>query len=333
MADLESTSWDETDANNTARFPEGQNPSTVNDGARALEGAIKREWNRSHATRTSAGAASLTFTVSYSVNPTTYVRGCAYVWKAHQNCGNAARFGISGLATKLMMKPTKGGLVTISQSDIVTDQIVRCDYDTSLDAMVVTSGLALPITIGTVQMVIAGTGLSGGSISGTGTIALDMSALTATASVSLSDFLPFYDGANQRRATVSNVLNKSFATQAQMEAQTANRVVTADVAKFAPGDAKAWCVFDGSVTTLSVTLAAAHNVTSVTKVATGRFLITFTTPFSSINYIGSGVSDVASVMIDSGGTKTASAYPVRFLSAGGANTDPTSGELVFFGDQ
>ena len=31
-----------TDASNTARFPENQAPSTVNDGARALEGIIAR---------------------------------------------------------------------------------------------------------------------------------------------------------------------------------------------------------------------------------------------------------------------------------------------------
>ena len=33
---------DTTDANNTGRFPENQAPSTVNDGARALEGIIAR---------------------------------------------------------------------------------------------------------------------------------------------------------------------------------------------------------------------------------------------------------------------------------------------------
>lgn len=208
MADLESTSWDETDANNTARFPEGQNPSTVNDGARALEGAIKREWNRMHATKTSAGASSLTFTVSYSVNPSAYVRGVSYAWRAHQNCDNAARFGISGLATKLMMKPTRGGMVTISQSDIVTGQIVRTEYDTILDAMIVTSGLALPITIGTVQMVIAGAGLSGGSISGTGTLAFDPTEFTLTTTISTVDQMIFYEataGAS-RRITVPNFL-------------------------------------------------------------------------------------------------------------------------------
>lgn len=35
---------DTTDANNTGRFPEGQDPSTVNDGARALEGMLARAW-------------------------------------------------------------------------------------------------------------------------------------------------------------------------------------------------------------------------------------------------------------------------------------------------
>ena len=36
---------DIVDANNTARFPEGQAPSTVNNGARALEGLVAR-WHK-----------------------------------------------------------------------------------------------------------------------------------------------------------------------------------------------------------------------------------------------------------------------------------------------
>lgn len=40
MAEMKSLNV--TDASNTARFPENQQPSTVNNGARALEGLLAR---------------------------------------------------------------------------------------------------------------------------------------------------------------------------------------------------------------------------------------------------------------------------------------------------
>ena len=49
-----------------------------------------------------------------------------------------------------------------------------------------------------------------------------------------------------------------------------------------PGLARAWVNFgyDGS----AIRIAAAHNVAGVTRQATGRYRITFATPFSDTNY-------------------------------------------------
>ncbi|MBX6322979.1 MAG: hypothetical protein IRY94_14210, partial [Rhodospirillaceae bacterium] len=50
MPDISQPTWSETDSANTATppdgWPENQVPSTVNDCARMMMGAIKRFWNR-----------------------------------------------------------------------------------------------------------------------------------------------------------------------------------------------------------------------------------------------------------------------------------------------
>ena len=49
---------DITDASNTGRFPENQAPSSVNDGARALEGLIARWHENTNSSIVSAGSAN-----------------------------------------------------------------------------------------------------------------------------------------------------------------------------------------------------------------------------------------------------------------------------------
>src|SRR5215472_194074 len=61
VADIESPLNSEIANNNSAAppdgWPEGQAPSSANNCAREMIGALKREWNRSHPTVTSGGSA------------------------------------------------------------------------------------------------------------------------------------------------------------------------------------------------------------------------------------------------------------------------------------
>jgi hypothetical protein len=73
------------------------------------------------------------------------------------------------------------------------------------------------------------------------------------------------------------------ASQAQMEAASATDVLASPGRlRNHPGVAKAWVKFN-----TAGTIAASHNVTSVTKNGTGDWTITFTTAFSSVNYSAS----------------------------------------------
>lgn len=73
------------------------------------------------------------------------------------------------------------------------------------------------------------------------------------------------------------------ATQSEMEAASSTSVyVSPGRTKYHPGVAKAWCYVTLSGGT--PTLAASHNVTSITDNGTGDYSINFTTAFSSASY-------------------------------------------------
>src|ERR1019366_2328305 len=102
MSDIESTNFSETAASNNAAppdgWPEGQNPSTVNNCARENMGAIKREWNRSHPTVTSAG--TNTVTLAYTTAPAAYVQGQQFSFIAGVTNTSAVTLNVNGLGPK-----------------------------------------------------------------------------------------------------------------------------------------------------------------------------------------------------------------------------------------
>src|SRR5438876_8099912 len=103
MPDIAQSTWSETDASNNATppngWPEGQAPSSVNDCARMMMGALKRFWDRLNGTLTSAGTAP-SYTLTYAVAPAAYVAGEVYTFKAHAANSGAATLNINGLGAK-----------------------------------------------------------------------------------------------------------------------------------------------------------------------------------------------------------------------------------------
>lgn len=222
--DISTSDWSETDASNSqtapAGFPEGMAPSGVNNAARAVMGAAKRFWNRINATVTSGGGSGV-YTLSYSVAPSTYVNGETFSFKAnHTNGSTGASLNISSLGAKTLVKPSTNGLIALSASDIAANNHVIVQYDSGVDQFVIVSMLPTTASGGTVTSITAGTGLSGGTITGTGTIALDINSLTEETSVqAATDFVPMYDvsGAVTRKVTPANLIALA-ATRAVFEA-------------------------------------------------------------------------------------------------------------------
>lgn len=128
MSDISSTDWSETAASNNqtppAGWPEGQAPSTVNDCARAMMAALKKDWNNKGATVTSGGTANAQ-TLSYGVSPTAYVQGQRFAFIAGATNTGATTLAVNSLGTKnvfLFNLALVGG-------EIQSGELVEVQYD------------------------------------------------------------------------------------------------------------------------------------------------------------------------------------------------------------
>lgn len=132
-------------------------------------------------------------------------------------------------------------------------------------------------------------------------------------------------------------LSANAAVQADMEAQTANKVVTADVFLHAPTAAKMWCCFTTPAGT--PTIQTSFNVTSITDNGTGDFTVNFTTAFSSANYAIVGMarrtgSDAnLQVAGDFATAAAAGAFRIGCMTSAPAYEDPERCMVVAFGDR
>lgn len=117
------------------------------------------------------------------------------------------------------------------------------------------------------------------------------------------------------------------ADQTAMEAQTANRVVTADVQKFHPLHAKAWVAYNGT----PASIVASSGVSSVTRNATGSYTVNFSTPMSSTNYAPYVSSGSVGVVAQTG-TQGTSSCNVVMMDLGGTNRDGLF-VLIIYGDE
>jgi microcystin-dependent protein len=134
MPDLSTASWSETDASNSQPPPngwlEGQPPSTVNDCARMMMGALKRWWNRDHASAgVTVGGTANAITLSYAAGPTAYVQGEKFAFIATGNNSGATTVNINGLGAKSLYKQGLTGPITMVGGEIKTGQLVEIEYD------------------------------------------------------------------------------------------------------------------------------------------------------------------------------------------------------------
>lgn len=136
MSDIQTSDWSETDSSNNAAvpngWPEGMAPSGVNNAARAVMGAIRREWDRSHPTVTNGGTTTV-LTLTYSVAPPAYAAGMIFWFKAAAAIGATPTINVSALGAKKIYKNVAGVATQIAANDWYADQIIGIAYDTALD--------------------------------------------------------------------------------------------------------------------------------------------------------------------------------------------------------
>jgi hypothetical protein len=132
MPDISQSSWAESDASNTAAppngWPENQAPSTVNDCARMMMGAIKRFWNRINPVAASGGAAGA-YTLTPAAPLAGYVAGEVYSFRANHTNTGAATLNISGLGAKAIRRYAGGAKAELTAGDLQSGQPVQVCYD------------------------------------------------------------------------------------------------------------------------------------------------------------------------------------------------------------
>lgn len=117
------------DANNIARFPEGQNIPTINNGARALEGMLARA-NRDRAGYTATTGSATAYAILPNATYLAHAAGMWFLIRAHVACEDEPTFTINALDPKPW---TRQGGRPLRQGDVLVNQLVLTGYNTALD--------------------------------------------------------------------------------------------------------------------------------------------------------------------------------------------------------
>lgn len=127
-------------------------------------------------------------------------------------------------------------------------------------------------------------------------------------------------------ATTTKAGVVELATSAEVIAETADRVLTADVLRFHPGVPKAsgYITYSGGTPTLE---SGALNVTGITDVAQGRVLITLDNDFADElyrAYFGFVTDNNVRSAYISNATQLVGSFEITMVDAGGSNRDPAA---------
>jgi hypothetical protein len=197
MSEIQTTTWNEVAASNTAAPPDGV-PTTasrtqITNWGRETMAVLKRDWDRSHTTISSTGSADA-YVLTYTVAPPAYANGLRFSFKANFANGGTATCNVNGLGAKTIKKNSSSGLAALASGDILTDNHVELEYDSAADALVMLNPLGAAPT--------AGTGID---VTGTA-VSLDFLDLTSETSVAGSDEIAIYDASASahRRMTRSD---------------------------------------------------------------------------------------------------------------------------------
>jgi hypothetical protein len=132
----------------------------------------------------------------------------------------------------------------------------------------------------------------------------------------------------------SLTVTQAAAKSDQQAATSAVLAVTPSQQQQHDSAAKAWVSFNGQGTNGACTILTSYNVSGVSRTSSGVYVISFTTPFASANYVGH-VDPFSATSIETSQnnlSKTASAYELAVFTAG-TTVDPTGVDAVFFGRQ
>jgi len=136
MSDIPSSDWSETDASNNATppngWPEGQNPSDVNNSARAGMGAVKR-WFNWTIPKITAGT-STAYTLTYGVAPGALVDGMTHVVQFNAANGAAPTLNVNGLGALPLQFFCNGTWSAVLSGMIRANEVAAVTYNSGASA-------------------------------------------------------------------------------------------------------------------------------------------------------------------------------------------------------
>jgi hypothetical protein len=150
-------------------------PSEVDNSAREMMGAIKREYSRSHPTLTTGGTSTVQ-TLTPATAVTAYSTGLIFAAKLGADLGAAATLNVSGLGAKKIYLIDETSVSVPAGGEAKSGHVLFFYYDATLDAaaggFVVYAGL--PAQPGTEAILICVTSETGVVASGTGKVTFRM---------------------------------------------------------------------------------------------------------------------------------------------------------------
>lgn len=133
--------------------------------------------------------------------------------------------------------------------------------------------------------------------------------------------------------TFTQINNSFTATKTQQQAASSSSVYVSPARQQDhPSAAKASVLFDGT----NGNILVSYGVSSVSRISAGRYRITFTTPFTSTNYITSVTAEDSSAKVGqvfTGFSSTTTQIDVITYPPGGGNTDSQFVSCIFYGTQ
>lgn len=325
MPELSSSTYSATDASNTSASPdgapEGMAPSGVNNTIRALIGSTKRFWQRIQTGGGTFGGSTNAYTITYTPALAAYISGERYSFVANADNTGSATVNINSLGAKTLRKVTSAGKVALASGDIKNTQPVTVEYD-GTDMVMVTP--VANLSAGTVTSIVAGTGLSGGTITSSGTVALDINSLTEDTSPDpQNDTAPTYDNS---AAGIRRVKSKNLGRIVQRvdDEETAHSTSTATMptGDTAPTNTDGAELLSLSITPRSSSDTILLNVTVVLGCGSVRdhvvTLLRGTTVIAAAKQYINGIATVCFNVEDAPATTSATTYSVRSGVTAGA---------------
>lgn len=328
MADITQSNWSETDASNSAAppdgFPEGMNPSGVDDGMRAVMGALKR-WYDWRIPVTTAGTTSA-YTVSYSVSPTALADGMT-----HRVLFNAANtlsasettINVNSLGAKNLRKFSGGSWVALAAGDILANSVHDLSYNSvsgtyriiSSASLIGAAFTAIANTFSALQTFSAGITMSASAINeaqapiaSAATVNIGAAAanyLNVTGTTTITAFDTIQAGTRRVLEFAGALTLTHNATSLILPTGASITTAAGDTAVFVSEGSGNWrCISYQKASGRALatpqtakcyatnsggtwTIAKGSGITSITTIATGSYEVTMATPMPDANYAAS----------------------------------------------